>query len=59
MNSGEQERPKVKSQTKKPWQELCEQAAIEQDPQRLMELVGEISQLLDQQMKLPQKPDAA
>lgn len=29
------------------WMELCRQAAIEQDPQRLMELVKEINDLLE------------
>jgi hypothetical protein len=28
------------------WMELCEQAAMEQDPQKLMELVEEINRLL-------------
>jgi len=28
------------------WRELCEQAAIEQDPQKLLELVREINRLL-------------
>jgi hypothetical protein len=28
------------------WMELCEQAAVEQDPQKLMELVEEINRLL-------------
>jgi hypothetical protein len=30
------------------WKQLCEQAAIEQDPDRLMDLVQEISRLLDE-----------
>jgi hypothetical protein len=29
------------------WRELCEQAAIEQDPQRLLELMREINDLLE------------
>jgi len=29
------------------WKELCAQAAIEQDPKKLMELVAEISRLFD------------
>jgi len=29
------------------WRQLCAQAAVEKDPQRLMDLVKEISQLLD------------
>jgi hypothetical protein len=31
------------------WRELCAQAAIEQDPKRLMELVAEISRLFDEE----------
>lgn len=35
------------------WQQLCEQAANEQDPKRLMELVKEINRLLlDKQQRL-------
>jgi len=30
------------------WMELCAQAAVEQDPQKLMELVNEILALLEQ-----------
>ena len=30
------------------WQSLCEQAAIEKDPDKLLELTREISRLLDQ-----------
>ncbi|PYV84457.1 MAG: hypothetical protein DMG93_04720 [Acidobacteria bacterium] len=30
------------------WQALCAQAAVEQDPQKLMELVTEIARLLDE-----------
>ena len=30
------------------WKELCEQASVEQDPERLMELVSEINRLLDE-----------
>jgi hypothetical protein len=30
------------------WRQLCAKAAVEQDPQRLMELVKEISRLLDE-----------
>ena len=49
----------MEGQPQKPWQELCAQAAKEQDPQRLMELVREISRLLDEQAKRPQRNDAA
>lgn len=30
------------------WRKLCEQAAVEQDSQKLMELVKEITRLLDE-----------
>ena len=33
--------------TEERWRELCAQAAVEQDPQKLMELVKEINRLLD------------
>jgi hypothetical protein len=31
-----------------PWQELCRQAAEEQDPKRLLELTAEIVRLVDE-----------
>jgi len=31
---------------KKYWQELCEQAAVEEDPEKLLELVRQINELL-------------
>ena len=33
------------------WQELCAKAAVEQDPQRLLELITEINQILEQREK--------
>jgi hypothetical protein len=33
------------------WRELCAQAAVEQDPKKLMELVAEISRLFDEERK--------
>jgi hypothetical protein len=33
------------------WRTLCEQAAVEQDPKKLGELVKEINQLLDEKSK--------
>jgi hypothetical protein len=30
------------------WMELCQQALVEQDPEKLMELVREINRLLDE-----------
>jgi hypothetical protein len=41
------------------WQKLCEEAAKEQDPERLMTLVREISRLLDEQLKRRQPQSAA
>ncbi|HXU18767.1 MAG TPA: hypothetical protein VN708_26905 [Terriglobales bacterium] len=38
----------MKDQAMERWEILCEQAANEQNPQRLMVLVAEITQLLDQ-----------
>jgi len=36
----------MEGKTKERWAELCEQAAKEQDPNRLMQLVQEINKLL-------------
>jgi hypothetical protein len=39
------------------WRHLCEQAAVEQNPDKLMKLVTEITQLLDEkQQRLTQLP---
>lgn len=35
------------------WRQLCAQAAEEQDPQKLMELVKEISRLLEEKQQRP------
>ena len=45
------------------WQELCEQAAIEQDPDKLLELTAEIDKLLAEKFnrldgKTSDKPDS-
>jgi hypothetical protein len=40
------------------WRMLCEQAATEQDPVRLMELVREINRLLEQKEERLQKQHA-
>jgi hypothetical protein len=47
------------------WRELCAQAAVEQDPQKLLALVTEITRLLGEKYdrtqstsdKLPSNPD--
>jgi len=38
----------MKGETGERWKELCAEAAIEQDPQRLLELVKEINRLLEE-----------
>ena len=37
----------MKGETRERWQQLCEQAAEEQDPAKLMSLIEEINQLLE------------
>jgi hypothetical protein len=36
---------------KERWQELCEQAANEQDPAKMLELVAEINRLLEEKQR--------
>jgi hypothetical protein len=36
----------MQGKTRERWQELCEQAANEQDPKRMLEIVEEINRLL-------------
>ncbi len=38
------------------WRELCAQAAVEKDPKRLLELVREITQLLEEKEKAKEPP---
>jgi hypothetical protein len=38
----------MKGETKEKWQKLCEQAAVEQDPNVLLQLVQEINRMLDE-----------
>jgi hypothetical protein len=40
--------PAMQGENKERWRELCEQAAVEQDPAKLHELVKEINRLLDE-----------
>jgi len=49
----------LQSKNRERWQALCELAATEQDPDRLMELIHEIEQLLNEKderlrRKMPQ-----
>jgi len=51
----------MKGETRERWMHLCEQAAIEQDPQKLLELVTEINHLLEereQQFGIKPKEDS-
>jgi hypothetical protein len=38
----------MQGEKKERWMELCAQAAVEQDPEKLMELVKEINDLLEE-----------
>jgi predicted Zn-dependent protease len=38
----------LKGQKRERWEELCKQAADEQDPEKLIDLIQEINQLLDE-----------
>ena len=48
LNSGGIGDPLKSMKDKERWRELCEQAAVEQDPKKLMVLVAEITRLLDE-----------
>ena len=45
----------MQGETGELWRKLCEQAAIEQDPDRLLQLAQEITRLLDQKESRLQK----
>ncbi len=50
----------MKGETRERWLVLCERAAVEQDPQRLMVLIREIDQLLrEKQERLDQQAPQA
>ena len=50
----------MQGDTKERWQELCEQAAVEQDPIRLLQLAEEINRLLlEKEKRLVRKEVAA
>jgi hypothetical protein len=38
----------MQGETGERWRKLCEQAAVEQDPEKLLELTSEITRLLDE-----------
>ena len=41
----------MKGQMQEYWMELCEQAATEQDPERVLQLINEINRMLDQRQE--------
>lgn len=41
----------MQGETSELWQELCAQAAIEQDSKKLLKLVAEITRLLEEKQK--------
>jgi hypothetical protein len=46
----------MQGETKQRWEELCEQAATEQDPEKFFELIREINRLLEERrMRLNNK----
>lgn len=38
----------MQGETKQRWEQLCEQAAVEQDPEKFFELIKEINRLLEE-----------
>ena len=49
----------MKGKVKERWRELCEQAALEQDPRKLSELVAEIDRLLEEKQNRLNKSSIA
>jgi hypothetical protein len=39
------------------WKQLCEEAAVEKDPQRMLKLISEINDLLLGKQRRLQRPD--
>jgi hypothetical protein len=57
-NKTYKQRSPMKGEKLEQWRQLCELAAIEQDPERLLALVKEINRLLDEKEKrLREKSD--
>lgn len=51
----------MKGATKERWEDLCQQATVEQDPKKLMRLVDEINRLLaekEQRLTQQRNPDS-
>ncbi|MFZ0882830.1 MAG: hypothetical protein WAN14_05490 [Candidatus Acidiferrales bacterium] len=50
----------MQGKTRERWEELCEQAAIERDPAKMLEIVAEINRLLEAKYdRVTQKDGAA
>lgn len=51
----------MQGETRELWEQLCEQAAVEQDPEKMLKLISEINRLLTEKeerlLKLRLKPD--
>ena len=45
----------MKGETGERWRKLCEQAAVEQDPDKLLQLAKEINRLLEEKEERLQK----
>jgi hypothetical protein len=48
----------MQGEKKEHWMSLCEKAAQEQDPEKLMLLVREITRLLDEKQERLNKPES-
>lgn len=49
----------MQGKTRERWKELCEQAANEQDPATMLEIVSEINRLLDAKYDRVSRKDGA
>ena len=50
--------PAMRGETKESWMRFCEQAAIEQDPDKLLKLVKEINRMLEEkEIRLTQRAE--
>jgi hypothetical protein len=48
----------MKGEIREKWQKLCEQAAVEKDPETLLELTKEINRLLhEKEVRLEREPE--
>jgi hypothetical protein len=49
----------LKGKNKERWEQLCAQAAVEQDSARLMKLIQEITEMLDEKERRLQREQSA